>query len=79
MLEEVIGIVGFVLIIIGNITIYKSLKVRRNYTYPLLILGGVCMFVYSFFLNDKIFMALQFFYILASIYGLIKIHRRIKK
>lgn len=78
MIKELIGIIGLILIIIGNLTIYQTKTIRRKYTYPLLILGGICMFIYSFILKDKIFLSLQFFYILASVYGLIKIHKRIK-
>lgn len=78
MLKEGFGIVGLILIIIGNITIYKPKKIRKKFTYPLLILGGLCMIVYSLFLNDTIFLILQIFFVLASVYGLIKIHQRIK-
>ena len=79
MLFEVIGIIGLVLIIIGNITIYKNKIIRRKYTYHLLIVGGVCMTIYSFYLGDKIFITLQIVFILAAIYGLIKIQKRIKR
>lgn len=78
MLSEVIGISGLVLIIIGNLTIYQNKIIRRKYTYPLLIAGGVCMTIYSFYLGDKIFIVLQIAFILAAIYGLIKIHQRVK-
>lgn len=79
MIKEVIGIIGLICIIIGNITIYQNKIIRKNYTYPLLIIGGICMTIYSFYLKDKIFIVLQIVFILSAIYGLIKIHKRIKK
>ena len=78
MIKEVIGILGLLAIIIGNLTIYKPKATRRKYTYPLLILGGILMTIYSIFLNDLIFIVLQIAFILAAAYGLIKIHKRIK-
>lgn len=75
---HVIGIIGLIFIIAGNITIYKPKSIRKKYTYPLLILGGICMTIYSLFLKDTIFIILQIAFILAAIYGLIKIHQRIK-
>ena len=78
MIKDVVGILGLVLIIVGNITIYKPKKIRRKYTYPLLILGGICMLTYSTFLKDTILIILQSAFILTAIYGLIKIHHRIK-
>ncbi len=79
MIKSVIGIVGLVLIIIGNLTIYKSKSIRKKWTYPLLILGGICMTIYSVFLNDVIFIILQVFFVLVSVYGLIKIHQKVKR
>lgn len=76
--EEVVGILGLIFIVIGNLTIYKSKKIRRKYTYPLLIVGGLFLTVYSIMKKDVIFTILQIVFVLASIYGLIKIHHRIK-
>lgn len=78
MIKEVIGILGIICIIIGNLTIYRSKIIRRNYTYPLFIIGGIFMTIYSIFIGDKIFTILQIVVILSAIYGLIKIHHRIK-
>ena len=78
-LKEVIGIFGLLLIIAGNLTIYRSREIQKKYTYPLLILGGICMVAYSFYLRDKIFIVLQIFFVLAAIYGLIKIQGRGKR
>jgi lipid-A-disaccharide synthase-like uncharacterized protein len=78
MLKEVIGICGLVLIIFGNLTIYKPKNIPRKLTYPLLILGGIFLAIYSFILENLIFIILQIVFILTSIYGLIKINKRIK-
>jgi lipid-A-disaccharide synthase-like uncharacterized protein len=77
-IKEVIGILGLILIILGNLTIYKPKSIRRKYTYPLLILGGIFLTVYSILIKDTIFIILQVAFILSAIYGLIKIHKRIK-
>lgn len=79
MIKEVFGILGLAAIILGNLTIYKPKKIRRKYTYPLLIVGGTFLIIYSILIKDVIFIALQAFFILAAIYGLIKINKRIKK
>lgn len=79
MLKGGIGILGLILIIIGNLTIYKPKSIRKRYTYPLLIAGGCCMIGYSLFLKDLIFIILQIVFVLVSIYGLIKIHQKVKK
>ncbi len=79
MIKEAIGILGLILIILGNLTIYKSKKTRKKYTYPLLIAGGILMTIYSFFINDLIFIILQGAFTISAIYGLIKIHYKIKK
>jgi len=76
--EKIVGILGLIFIVIGNLTIYKSKKIRRKYTYPLLIVGGLFLTVYSIIKKDVIFTILQIVFVLASIYGLIKIHHRIK-
>jgi len=79
MIKEVLGILGLILIIIGNITIYKSKSIRKKYTYPLLILGGIFLTAYSTLIENTIFIILQIIFIITSIYGLIKINGRIKK
>lgn len=77
--QKIIAIVGLVSIIIGNSLISSSLKIRRRYTYPLLIIGGICLLVYSFYLNDSVFIILQSVFIISSIIGLIKINEKKKK
>jgi len=78
MIKEVTGILGLILIIIGNITIYKPKKIRKKYTYPLLIVGGIFLTIYSILNKDLILIILQIAFILSSVYGLIKVHQRIK-
>ena len=79
LLEEVIGIIGLIFIVIGNLTIYKPKRIRRKYTYPLLIVGGIFLTAYSIIKKDLIFTTLQILFVIVSIYGLIKIHHRIKR
>jgi len=76
---SVIAIIGLVSIIIGNISIYKEKRIRKKYTYPLMILGGILLEIYSIYINDIIFSVLQGIFILSAIYGLIKINKIIKK
>ncbi len=78
MIKELIGIIGLVLIIIGNLTIYQTKTIRRKYTYPLLIAGGIVLEIYSILIKDTIFIILQIAFIIVAIYGFIKINRRIK-
>jgi len=73
---QIIGSLGLVFIILGNLMIYRKANIRRRYTYPLLILGGICLEIYSIHLGDKIFIILQGVFILASIFGLIKINEK---
>ena len=73
---QIIGALGLIFIILGNLMIYRAAKIRRRYTYPLLIAGGICLEIYSIHLGDKIFIILQGVFILASIFGLIKINEK---
>ena len=77
--QKIIGILGLIFIIAGNLMIYRRTPIRRRYTYPLLILGGICLEIYSIYLGDLIFMILQGVFILASVYGLIRINERYLK
>lgn len=73
---SIIAIVGLLSIILGTSLISSKKIIRRRYTYPLLILGGICLEIYSFYINDLIFIILQAVFIISSIYGLIKINER---
>ncbi len=75
----IIAIVGLLSIISGTLMISARKKVfRRRYIYPLLILGGICLEIYSIYINDLVFIILQGVFILTSIYGLIKLHHNKK-
>ena len=54
--------------------ISRKKKIRRRYTYPLLILGGICLEIYSIYIRDLIFIILQGVFIISSVYGIIKIN-----
>jgi lipid-A-disaccharide synthase-like uncharacterized protein len=72
----IIAIVGLLSIIFGTSLVSSSLKIRRRYTYPLLILGGICLLIYSIYLKDLIFIVLQSVFIISSVVGLIKINEK---
>jgi len=61
-----IGILGLVLIIIG------ILIKDRQHRDILYILGGICLTIYSIYLNDTIFIVLQVVFTIAAAYDLIK-------
>jgi len=73
---KIIGILGLLFIIVGNFMISRKRRIRRRYTYPLLIVGGICLEIYSIYIGDKIFIILQGVFIIMSIYGLIKINEK---
>ncbi|MBT4257681.1 hypothetical protein HOD88_00665 [archaeon] len=75
-LFQVIAIMGLLCIIAGNLMISMKRKIRRRFTYPLLLIGGICLEIYSIYLGDFIFIILQGVFIIASIYGIIKIHNQ---
>jgi lipid-A-disaccharide synthase-like uncharacterized protein len=73
---SLIAIFGLLCIIIGTSLVSSSLKIRRRYTYPLLIIGGICLLAYSIYLKDTIFIILQAVFIISSLIGLIKINEK---
>jgi len=75
-LIEATAIIGLIAIIIGTSLVSGSFEVRRRYTYPLLIFGGICLAVYSIYLKDMIFTILQIVFVISSIIGLIKINEK---
>ena len=75
-LIQAIAIIGLISIIIGTSLVSSSFEIRRRYTYPLLIFGGICLTAYSIFLNDMIFIILQLVFVFSSIIGLIKINEK---
>ncbi|HEA46271.1 MAG TPA: hypothetical protein ENH99_00635 [Candidatus Pacearchaeota archaeon] len=74
----IIAIIGLLSIISGTFLISKKRKVRRRFIYPLLILGGICLEIYSIYIQDLIFIILQGVFIISAIYGLIKINEHRK-
>jgi len=72
-----IAIIGL-LSIISGILMISIKKVWKRYTYPFLILGGICLEIYSIYINDLIFIILQGVFIISSIYGLVKINKHKK-
>ncbi len=73
-----IAIVGLVSIISGTFMISMKKSISKKYTYPLLIIGGICLEIYSIYIQDTIFIILQGAFIISSIYGLIKLHNQKK-
>ena len=63
---KLIGALGIILIVIGII-----LKKRERQD-VFFILGGVCLEIYSIYIEDTIFIVLQAFFILAAVYDLSK-------
>jgi hypothetical protein len=70
----IIAIIGLLSIITGTLMISMKKRLRKKYTYPLLILGGICLEIYSIYIQDLIFIVLQGVFIISSIYGLIKLN-----
>ena len=70
----IIAIIGLLSIIIGTSLIASKNNIRRRYTYPLLVIGGICLEIYSIYIGDTIFIILQGVFIISSLYGLIKIN-----
>ncbi len=73
---HIIAIIGLLAIISGTFMVSMKKSIRRRYTYPLLILGGICLELYSIYINDLIFIILQGVFIISSIYGLIRINEK---
>jgi len=73
---HIIAIIGLLAIISGTFLVSMKKSIRRRYTYPLLILGGICLEIYSIYINDLIFIILQGVFIISSIYGLIRINEK---
>lgn len=63
---KIIGALGIILIAIGILN--KRRKVQNIY----FIGGGICLEVYSIYIQDYIFIILQIIFILAALYDLIK-------
>jgi len=73
-----ISILGLILIIVGIIFTSSKKIILKKYSYLLLIAGGICLEIYSIYIDDLIFIILQGLFIISSIYGLIKIDTNTK-
>jgi lipid-A-disaccharide synthase-like uncharacterized protein len=74
-----IAIVGLFALTAGAFLISEKKATRRKYVYPLLLLGGICLEIYSIYIQDLIFIILQAIYIVVNIYGWFRVHHRIRK
>jgi lipid-A-disaccharide synthase-like uncharacterized protein len=72
-LFQIIGALGLIFIILGTFLISLKKKTNRRHIYPLLLIGGIYLEIYSIYIQDIIFIILQGVYILVTIYGLIKL------
>ena len=70
---KVIGILGLLLISTGVII------TARKKEDTLFILGGICLAVYSIYIQDLIFILLQIVFISSAVYNLAKTIREEKK
>ncbi|HKL24416.1 MAG TPA: hypothetical protein VJ912_03710 [Candidatus Nanoarchaeia archaeon] len=68
---RLLGILGLLGIIIGNIFISSKKQKLKRYVYPLLLFGGICLEIYSIYIQDIIFIILQLVFIIVAIYGFI--------
>lgn len=75
---KIIGVIGLLILIVGTILVSSKKKKKEIKVYTLYIIGGICLFIYSFQLGDIIFITLQGIFILSAVYGLIKINKKIK-
>ena len=69
-----IAIVGVISVIVGT-SLISSKKVGKGRIYSLLILGGICLVIYSIYIGDLIFIVLQGIFVMSSVYRLIKINK----
>ena len=64
---KIIGALGIILISIGIIN--KKRRIQDIY----FICGGLCLEIYSIYIQDFIFIILQIIFILAAVYDFVKI------
>ena len=74
LIYKIVAILGLIFIIIGTLLVSSKKRFRKRYIYPFLIIGGICLEIYSIYINDLIFIILQGIFIITSIFGLIKYH-----
>lgn len=76
---KIIGIIGVISIITGTFMISLKKKIKRKHIYPFLLIGGFFMAIYSYYINDLIFIILQIAYVLIVLYDAIKLYRSSKR
>lgn len=59
---QLVGILGLLLITYGVLT--KKRKIQ-DFRY---VIGGLCLIIYSIYIGDHIFLALQFIFIIAAVW-----------
>lgn len=69
-----IAIIGLISIISGTFLVSNSSNKGKKYIYPLLILGGICLEIYSIYLGDLIFIILQGIFIISSLIGFFRVN-----
>ena len=72
LIYKIISIIGVIFIITATLLISSKKRFRKKYIYPFLIIGGICLEIYSIYINDLTFIILQAIFIITSIFGLIK-------
>lgn len=75
---KVIGALGLVSLIIGTLMLSHR-KINRKIIYPFLLVGGILLAIYSFYIDNIIFIILQIFYILTVLYDIIRMVIRNRK
>ena len=75
---KISAIIGLISIIIGTFIISLSGRTKRKYIYPLLLVGGVGLLIYSLYIDDIIFIILQIAYIFIVVYDIIKLDNSTK-
>ncbi len=68
---QIIGALGLLLISAG------VLRKKRTFQDELYILGGICLEVYSIYIGDLLFMALQAIFVLAALTDFLKAKKNI--
>lgn len=69
---KVIGALGLISLIIGTLMLSNK-KVKKKKVYPFLLVGGILLAIYSFFIEDIIFIILQIFYVATVAYDIFEL------
>ena len=68
---KLIGALGLLAIILGNLFVSTNKRKLKKHVYPLFLVGGICLEIYSIYIQDIIFIILQLVFIIVAIYGFI--------